>query len=799
MTQAPRQPQGSPLRAVTGLVAGLTLASAAVVVRVALADRVRGAILGMALAGVVALVSGAGIVGCSIRRRRYGGAGEKARVLIGVAVVIWGVGQFLLSLQVTSTGQRTFGVGDIVSSSSTPVLVLAVVTLPRRSRTSRPALRLSLDALIVTMSVTLALWWAVLQPALPDPAHPSGQAASGAVMAMFDVGCAALTLMVWARDRRQGAAFAAIALVIQAIADICSLPAVISDRPLPWVSGVLWCVAWPLLAAGVSGYATSSPAHDSLLEDLGESRATMIATVVSLLLLSGATAFVPHRGSWVGLALAFAAVLLLVVREIVNTLIRNRMVRWIADEALRDVLTGLPNRSGLTARIRAVDLSRPWVLLTLDLDGFKEVNDLLGPEGGDDLIVAVAAGLQELCRPPCVLARMGGDEFAVLAPGSVEDGERLAVLLGAAVGEVAAARPGAICLTAGVGVGRVHRDGAHRTGVAVPGTDRDPASADDHHGRLGALVESAAALRAAKEVGRGRIALYPGAVERARERRLRVERRLRTAVASGGLQMHAQPLIDLASGRVVGFESLVRWVDEVLGQVSPAEFVPVAEQTGLVAALGEFALRETLLQARVGGVVGTPVHLGVNVSPIQLRDPAFVPMVLDLIAQSGVHPERLMLEVTEAVLVAGDDPAFRALAALSGAGIPLAIDDFGTGYSALGYLRRIPVDVLKVDRSWVVAAVADQRTRDIVAGVVTLAHRLGARVVMEGVEDDATAQMCRDVRADVGQGWLFGRPRPWPVAAAELLAEPLRYPPAPRPSGDVAVESAALREPGGSA
>jgi EAL domain-containing protein (putative c-di-GMP-specific phosphodiesterase class I) len=191
-------------------------------------------------------------------------------------------------------------------------------------------------------------------------------------------------------------------------------------------------------------------------------------------------------------------------------------------------------------------------------------------------------------------------------------------------------------------------------------------------------------------------------------------------------------------------------------------------------------VRNSLLQARAGGVIGMPVELGVNVSPIQLRDPGFAPMVLELAAELGVHPGQLLLEVTEAIMVDEGDPASGALAVLSAAGVKLAIDDFGTGYSALGYLRRIPMDVLKIDRSWVVAAVTDERTRDIVRGVVSLAHTLGASVVMEGVEDDATAQMCRDVGADVGQGWLFGRPKPWPVAAAELRATALRHPPAPR-------------------
>jgi diguanylate cyclase (GGDEF)-like protein len=480
----------------------------------------------------------------------------------------------------------------------------------------------------------------------------------------------------------------------------------------------------------------------------------------------------------IGTSLFLVTVALLVVREAMNSRIRSRLVTWLSTEALRDALTDLPNRRALTTMIRNVDLTTPWVLLTVDLDGFKEVNDLLGPEAGDELIVAVAGALQRTCPASGVVARIGGDEFGVLSPGTVQDGEHLAERLATAVRTTVHDRELGVALSASVGVGRVLPEPD-----AAASADRPSSGAADvePRGRLTALVESAAALRAAKAVGRDQVAVYPGAVEQARQRRLLIERRLRSALDAGTLDMHAQPLIHLRSGRIAGFESLARWTDELLGSVSPAEFVPVAEQSGLITALGEFALRNTLLQARAGGVTGLDVELGVNVSPIQLRLPSFAPMVVDLVAELGLAPRQLLLEVTEAILVDEDDPASGSLAALAAAGIQLAIDDFGTGYSALGYLRRLPVDMLKIDRSWVVASVHDQRTRDIVGGVVSLAHTLGATVVMEGIEDTATARMCVDVGADLGQGFLFGRPQPWPLAAEELQAAPWR----PAATGDV--------------
>ena len=768
---------------VGGIVASVTW-----IALVARSDEVAAARVGMALAGVMALLSGGTVIGWSWRRHHRGTHRERPRVLLGLAVLVWGAGQVLLSLQVTATGQRTFGAGDLVSSFAVPVVVLASLTMPRRSRVSRPALRLGMDALVVTTTGTLAVWWLLLQPGLRDPAHPGGSSASGVLMASFDLGTVAITALLWARDRRRGAAAVTLGLALQALADIASLPAVVSDRALPWVSGPIWCVALPLLALGVISYATDRPASPdaTLLEDLGESRVTMISTVSSLLVLAVLLG-VPttHRWTAIGVTLGAVTLVLLVGRELMNGLVRNRMVRWLNTEALRDVLTGLPNRSAMTTRIRGLDLSRPWVLLTVDLDGFKEVNDLLGTEAGDELIMLVGVTLQRNSPPQCLVARMGGDEFGILAPGTIEDGERLAGTLHEAVRRSVHDRGAGVALTASIGVGRVQPDddepaGSGTTTGTTAGVELHEVG--EHHDRLSAVVESEAALRAAKAAGRNQIALYPGVVEQARRRRMILERRLRAAICAGSLEMHAQPLVDLRTGRVAAFESLARWTDEILGPVSPAEFVPVAEQSGLVAALGEFALRNTLLQAGTGDIIGRDIELGVNVSPIQLRNPAFAPMVVDLVAQLGMEPRQLLLEVTEAILIDEDDPASGALAQLHEAGIQLAIDDFGTGDSALGYLRRLPVDELKIDRSWVVAAVTDERTRDIVGGVVALAHTLGASVVMEGIEDEETAQLCRDLDADLGQGWHFGRPKPWPVAAEELELAPVRRPAVPQPA-----------------
>jgi diguanylate cyclase (GGDEF)-like protein len=746
--------RGQRINVIGTLGALLSVASTTTVVVVAAADPVRGAVLGMAAAGVVALLSGLSVIGFSLRRHRQHAGSQWHRMLLGLGVTVWGAGQFLLSLQVTPSGQRAFGTGDLVSAFCMPILGLALITMPRRSRVSRPTLRLVLDSTVVTTAITVALWWVVLQPALPHPDSPGGSAVMGVLMASFDIGAAAMTGLTWARDRRRGSAAVAVGLMLQAVADISSMPAVLGNRPIPWLPGAIWCVAIPLLAVGIICYATApvSNGAETVVEDLGESHATMISTLVSLIVLAVAMA-VPaaHRWTPIGLSLSAITVVLLLGRETLNGIVRSRMVRWLSTEALRDILTGLPNRSALTAQIRALDVSRPWVLLIVDLDAFKEVNDLLGPEAGDEIIIGVGEALQRNCPPGCLVTRIDGDEFGILAAGTIEDGERLARQLSAAIRRSVGGHGGAH-LSVSIGIGRV-----------LP----------DH---LGALLESEAALSAAKESGREQIAVYPGAVEEARLRRLLLEQRLRVAIETGALDMHAQPLVDLRTGRITGFESLARWTDEVLGGVSPAEFVPVAEQTGLITELGDFALRHTLEQARKAGVIGQDIQISVNVSATQLRNRNFAAQVIDMVAEFGLTPHQLLLEVTEAIGVDEGDPASNSLTLLSGVGIHLGIDDFGTGYSALGYLRWLPINEVKIDRSWVVASVTDRRTRDIVGGVVSLAHTLNATVVMEGIEDEVTARICRDLGADLGQGWLFGRPKPWQIATAELKAPPVARP-----------------------
>ncbi|MDQ1288147.1 MAG: bifunctional diguanylate cyclase/phosphodiesterase [Actinomycetota bacterium] len=715
------------------------------------------------MAGISALASGIGVVLVARRRHRSGAAGERVRALIGVAFIMWGVGQLLLAAQIAATGERAFGPGDVLSALAGPVGVVALLTLPRRSRFSRPGLLISLDALMLASLTTLVLWWSHLGPLTADTHAPASTAVPGVTATFVDVLIVAYALLMWGREKRAGLLVLSGGCALQAIADVMSLADVIAREPVPWQSGAIWCVAWPLMGLGVARLWTEglTPDPDGVSEELGQSRMTTITTVITVLVLALAVEIqgVPHP-SGTSTVLFWVVVTLLVLRELLANRVRARLVRRLGTEALRDALTGLPNRRGLVSHLRLLEEDRPFVLLTVGLDGFKEVNGLFGHQAGDGLLVGAAELLLEQTPPDGVVARIGGDEFGVLVPGDVVDGQRLAARLAAVIRTSSRTRRDGLSLSASIGVGRVAPEAG-----APEAADLTPEERPD---RLVALVESATALRAAKALGRDRIAVYPGAVEQACQRRFVVERRLREALDQGLLVMHAQPLVDLRTGLVRGFESLARWTDDLLGPVSPAEFVPVAEQTGLVTALGDFALRSTLESACALGLGGRDVEVAVNVSPLQLRLPGFAARVIDLVEETGLSVRQLTLEITEAILVSEDDSASDALAELADAGIRLAIDDFGTGYSALGYLRRLPIDVLKIDRSWVVDTVTDARTRSVVSGVIDLAHQLNTTVVMEGIEDAATAEVCRALGADRGQGWLFGRPAPWTEAVRTL-------------------------------
>ncbi|MBI2764945.1 MAG: EAL domain-containing protein [Chloroflexi bacterium] len=429
--------------------------------------------------------------------------------------------------------------------------------------------------------------------------------------------------------------------------------------------------------------------------------------------------------------------------------------------AFHDSLTALPNRAHFAQRTadaigRAAKEGASAAVLLLDLDRFKTVNDSLGHEMGDELLVGVADRLRACLRPGDTLARLGGDEFTVLAVGVAGDDEALAIS-----GTISRALEEPFVL----GVQRVTQTASIGIALIQPG---QTGSATD------ILRRADLAMYAAKGRGNGGCAVFDGMMSRRARERLQTEAELRLAIERGELFLEYQPLVSLRDKSLSGIEALVRWRHPERGVVSPAEFIPLAEETGLISPLGRWALHEACRQAREWQDQGTElagVHVSVNVSVRQFQRDDVVEEVLAALAAHQLAPARLQLEITESVIMDDGFEAMKTLNQLREIGVSLAIDDFGTGYSSLSYLRQYPIDVLKLDKSFIDAIDREPEARELVLSMVGLAHALGLKTVAEGVETAGQLARLAALDCDVGQGYYLGRPM-----TGAALAERMRMP-----------------------
>ena len=474
---------------------------------------------------------------------------------------------------------------------------------------------------------------------------------------------------------------------------------------------------------------------------------------------------------------------------------RKRLEEQLAHRALHDPLTGLPNRALLLDRIgqalarlgqrsgvrpdRGSDLepgAEGVAVLFFDLDGLKRVNDSLGHEAGDELLVAFARRLGGSLRPADTLARLAGDEFVVLLEGAGEEAVRAAerIVQGASEAPFAVAGQEVfVTVSVGVALGEAPGDGAQ------------PAAPDAGADVL--LRHADLAMYEAKRRGGARHALYEERMGREAGARLELEGELRRALARGEIEAFYQPEVSLESGRVVAVEALARWRHPQRGLLLPAEFIPLAEETGLIVELGYRVLRVALGQAarwreNWGGPPGSaPPVVWVNLSARQFREPDLAAKVSAILAETGVEPGALGLEVTESILVEDAGPSVSLLEDLRRLGVGLAVDDFGTGYSSLGYLTRLPVGYLKIDRSFVsglgpedgpdaTGEAEDRSAGDatIVSAVIGLARSMGMKVVAEGVETGGQLARLEEMGCDLAQGYRFARPLPAGEATAYL-------------------------------
>jgi diguanylate cyclase (GGDEF)-like protein len=426
---------------------------------------------------------------------------------------------------------------------------------------------------------------------------------------------------------------------------------------------------------------------------------------------------------------------------------RKRSEVRLAHKALHDQLTGLPNRALFIDRLTvALDRSRRTrsavAVLFLDVDGFKQVNDSLGHASGDRVLIGLANRLQGMLRPMDTVARFGGDEFTLLFEELTDEREvvRIAERVSHAAGLPLAVDNREVSVSVSIGIAMV----------------TDPTVAPDT-----LIREADAAMYRAKELGPSRYELFDESTRQRAMDRLELETALRHAVEHSELRVHYQPEIALGpESEVFGFEALVRWQHPKRGLIPPSEFIPLAEETGIVLDIGAFVLEQALIQLGRWRDTNPEVTIAVNLSPRQLEDAGLLPMPDAAIRSSGADPATLCLEITESAVNGNPEAALRMLEALKTLGVTLAIDDYGTGYSSLSNLRRLPVDWLKIHESFVSELGRGSAEVPIVGAVVDLAHALGLSTIAEGVETNGQLEQLRQLGCDGAQGYLLGRPVP---------------------------------------
>jgi diguanylate cyclase (GGDEF)-like protein/PAS domain S-box-containing protein len=447
-----------------------------------------------------------------------------------------------------------------------------------------------------------------------------------------------------------------------------------------------------------------------------------------------------------------------VVSSYVDVTTRKQAEEALEHQAIHDPLTGLPNRTLLLDRVaQAVLASRrqhtPVALLVMNLDGFKEVNDGFGYQGGDAVLQEISERLKSVLRASDTVARIGGDEFGLLLP--VVDMDGAAVLAGKVLRlleEPVVVQGQTIDLHASLGI----------------------ALCPEHGDEGETLLRRAdVAMHVAKRDGSG-YTVYTFEQEQHTTGRLALASDLRRAIEHDQLVLYYQPKVDYATSHVTSVEALVRWRHPQLGLVPPDQFISLAEQTGLIGPLSRWVLNAALQQCQAWRDAGLQIPVAVNISMRNIQDSQLPALITALLETWKVHPDWLTVELTESMVMADPGRAMETLGALRTMGVRIAIDDFGTGYSSLGYLKRLPVHQIKIDKSFVMDMAADENDLAIVRSTIDLGHNLGLTVVAEGVENETTWEMLARLGCDGAQGYWLSRPLPEPDLMRRLSESPWR-------------------------
>ncbi|WP_082640908.1 EAL domain-containing protein [Marinobacter sp. P4B1] len=427
--------------------------------------------------------------------------------------------------------------------------------------------------------------------------------------------------------------------------------------------------------------------------------------------------------------------------------IRKRYEQQLLRQANYDVLTGLPNRMLALDRLKLAiaqarrDETQVGVMF-LDLDNFKHINDTLGHDAGDTLLIEASKRVSSCLRGTSTVARLGGDEFLVVLPGlsgpdaACQVADRILqtfstpFMLGGQE----------VFVTTSIGIATFPQD-------------------SDNSGTL--LQHADAAMYEAKHKGKSAYSRFTPEMTEISHERLQMESYMRKAMELGEFELYFQPIIDTHSGKLVSAEALLRWNNPALGMVMPDRFIPLAEETGLIIPIGEWVIQEACKAARNWQTLtGNPIGVAVNVSPRQFRDPGFTDAVMRALDASGLSPELLELEITERLILDNSIETADILRKLDRSGIRLTVDDFGTGYSALSYLKSYPFDTLKIDKSFIQDVLTENDDASLVRAIITMAHSLGLKVVAEGVEAEAQTHFLKDEHCDYSQGYFYSTPLP---------------------------------------
>ncbi|MBI1834773.1 MAG: EAL domain-containing protein, partial [Burkholderiales bacterium] len=417
----------------------------------------------------------------------------------------------------------------------------------------------------------------------------------------------------------------------------------------------------------------------------------------------------------------------------------------IEELAFSDALTGLPNRLLLEERInqsiahasRDNGESGEFAILFLDLDNFKQINDSLGHSVGDQVLIEVTDRLSQCLRQVDTAARLGGDEFVLLlhqanAAGAEICARRILDEVGApfCLGEVQ------FSLTCSIGIALYPADGQ----------------------RMEDLIKNAdSAMYHVKERGRADFRFYQRQMNIDLLARVKIDHAMRLALEAQEFRLHYQPLVDLRNNRVFGAEALLRWHDKELGEISPAKFIPIAEETGLIIALGTWVMHTAIAQAAAWNQHGQHLRISINVSALQFQQANFIDILSKALEQAQLNPDCIELELTESILIRDAEEALKKLTAIASLGVRMSIDDFGTGYSSLSYLKRFPISKLKIDRSFVMNLPDDESDIAIVTAIINMAHALKLKVIAEGVETDQQKDLLNSLHCNEIQGFLIAR------------------------------------------